>query len=93
MAKNVVLPKAFVSRTVPRLPPECRAGSVPERHPGFCSGGPSVAVGHQHQLQRQRFELKYLIDEATARRVRDFARCHLMRDDHAIPELRYAYPI
>jgi hypothetical protein len=52
-----------------------------------------MAAGHQHQLQRQRFELKYLIDEATARQVRDFARCHLLRDDHAIPELRYAYPI
>lgn len=50
-------------------------------------------MSFNHQLQRNRFELKFIIDDNTARRVRDFARCHLERDAHAIPELHYAYPI
>lgn len=50
-------------------------------------------MAFEHRLQRQRFELKYIIDEPTARLVRDFARPHLQRDEHAIPELHYAYPI
>lgn len=50
-------------------------------------------MAFEHRLQRQRFELKYVIDEPTARLVRDFARSYLQRDEHAIPELRYAYPI
>jgi SPX domain protein involved in polyphosphate accumulation len=43
--------------------------------------------------QRSRYELKYLIDEACARRVRDFVRSYLRRDRHAIPEMRFSYPI
>lgn len=50
-------------------------------------------MSFNHQLQRNRFELKFILDENTARYVRDFARSHLQRDDHAIPELHYAYPI
>jgi hypothetical protein len=46
-----------------------------------------------HRYQRSRYELKYVIDGVCARRVRDFVRCHLQRDDHAIPAMRYAYPI
>jgi hypothetical protein len=46
-----------------------------------------------HRYQRNRYELKYVIDEPCARRVRDFVRCHLRRDEHAIPEMRFSYPI
>ena len=46
-----------------------------------------------HRYQRSRYELKYVIDEACARRVRDFVRSHLQRDRHAIAEMRYSYPI
>jgi SPX domain protein involved in polyphosphate accumulation len=46
-----------------------------------------------HRYQRSRYELKYVIDGACARRVRDFVRGHLRRDVHAIPEMRHAYPI
>lgn len=43
--------------------------------------------------QRSRYEFKYLIDEACARQVKDFARSYLQRDRHAIPAMRYSYPI
>lgn len=49
-----------------------------------------MAVDH---MQRNRFELKYLIDERTARAVRDFARPYLERDEHARAETAYSYPI
>jgi len=44
-------------------------------------------------MQRNRFELKYLIDERCARAVRDFARNYMIRDPHARPEMAYCYPI
>jgi hypothetical protein len=43
--------------------------------------------------QGSRYELKYIIDERCARGVRDFVRAHLARDPHALPEMRYSYPI
>ena len=43
--------------------------------------------------QRSRYEFKYLIDEPCARDVREFARSYLQRDPHAIPAMRYSYPI
>jgi SPX domain protein involved in polyphosphate accumulation len=50
-------------------------------------------MAFDHQMQRSRYELKYVIDEPTARAVRDFARSYLQRDEHSIPSLGYAYPI
>src|SRR5207253_2524147 len=50
-------------------------------------------MAFQHQMQRQRYELKYIVDETTARRVRDFARCHLERDEYAVPAMGHRYPI
>ncbi|HEV8377593.1 MAG TPA: polyphosphate polymerase domain-containing protein [Tepidisphaeraceae bacterium] len=50
-------------------------------------------MAFDHQLQRSRYELKYIIDEVTARSVRDFARSYLQRDEHAIPAMGHAYPI
>lgn len=44
-------------------------------------------------MQRNRFELKYVIDGRTARGVRDFIRGHMVHDPFAKPELAYAYPI
>lgn len=44
-------------------------------------------------MQRNRFELKYIIDERRARGVRDFIRTYLVRDRFARPELEWAYPI
>ena len=46
-----------------------------------------------HHYQRSRYELKYLVDEPCARRVRDFVRSHLKRDPYARQAMRYAYPI
>ena len=46
-----------------------------------------------HQLQGCRYELKYVISEETARRVREFARCYLRHDQYARADMRYAYPI
>ena len=33
------------------------------------------------RMQQSRFELKYLITETTAERVRDFVRCYLSMDE------------
>jgi hypothetical protein len=44
-------------------------------------------------MQRNRYELKYLIDEHCARRVRDFVRVHLRRDRFAQAALGGAYPV
>src|SRR4051794_2046713 len=44
-------------------------------------------------MQRNRYELKYIVDERTARGVRDFVRMHLVHDRFARPELGWAYPI
>jgi SPX domain protein involved in polyphosphate accumulation len=44
-------------------------------------------------MQRNRFELKYIIDEPCARGVRDFIKPHLVHDRFARPEMQWAYPI
>jgi SPX domain protein involved in polyphosphate accumulation len=44
-------------------------------------------------MQRNRFELKYIIDERCARGVRDFIRSYLVHDRYARPDLAWAYPI
>lgn len=44
-------------------------------------------------MQRNRFELKYLISERCARGISDFIRPYLMRDPFARAELGWAYPI
>ena len=36
---------------------------------------------HSDRMQQSRFELKYLITETTAERVRDFVRCYLSMDE------------
>ncbi|MBE3123951.1 MAG: polyphosphate polymerase domain-containing protein [Planctomycetes bacterium] len=46
-----------------------------------------------HRLQGSRFELKYLISEATARGVRDFALSYLVPDPHADPARNCEYPV
>ena len=48
-------------------------------------------MAHQ-RMQRNRFEYKYLIDERSAREVRDFARAYLVHDENARPEMKWAYP-
>ena len=50
-------------------------------------------MSFDHRYQRSRYELKYVIDEACARRVKDFVRSYLHRDAHSIPGMRYHYPI
>ena len=47
----------------------------------------------ENLLQRSRFELKYIISEATAREIRHFARNHLMPDPFADAAKGYAYNI
>ena len=44
-------------------------------------------------MQRNRFELKYIIDERTARGVRDYIRHYIVHDRYARAELGWAYPI
>ena len=49
-------------------------------------------MAFQHRMQRNRFEYKYLIDERCAHDVRSFARAHLVRDEYAKCEMKWAYP-
>lgn len=45
------------------------------------------------QLQGSRFELKYVISEATARGICNFARGYLVADEHADPLRNNTYPV
>lgn len=44
-------------------------------------------------MQASRFELKYLINETTAARVRDFALCYLRMDPYGVGQPDYSYPV
>ena len=48
-------------------------------------------MAHQHKMQRNRFEYKYLIDERCANEIRNFTRCYLVHDENARPDMKYAY--
>ncbi len=45
------------------------------------------------RMQQSRFELKYLISELTAQRVRDFVRCYLAMDEYGVGRPNYSYPV
>lgn len=45
------------------------------------------------RMQQSRFELKYLISERTAQRLRDFVRCHLSMDEYSVGRPNYSYPV
>lgn len=45
------------------------------------------------KMQSSRFELKYVIDETTALRMRDFARCYLDPDEYARKQPDFSYPV
>src|ERR1043166_8983029 len=45
------------------------------------------------RMQQSRFELKYLIKEPTAQRVRDFVRCYLAIDEFGVGKANYSYPV
>jgi hypothetical protein len=44
-------------------------------------------------MQKQRFELKYLITEDTALMVRDFVRSYLDFDEYSVGKPNYSYPV
>jgi len=44
-------------------------------------------------MQQSRFELKYLISEETALKVRDFVRCYLNMDEFGVGQPNYSYPV
>jgi len=45
------------------------------------------------RMQKQRFELKYLITEDTALLVRDFVRSYLDFDEYSVGKPNYSYPV
>src|SRR5437762_2940278 len=45
------------------------------------------------RMQHSRFELKYLIKEQTAEKVRDFVRCYLAIDEYGVGKPNYSYPL
>jgi len=44
-------------------------------------------------MQKQRFELKYLVSEETALMVRDFVRSYLDFDEYSVGKPNYSYPV
>lgn len=47
----------------------------------------------QDKMQQQRFEQKYLVEEAVARRISDFVRCYLTVDEYGTGCPGDAYPV
>jgi hypothetical protein len=45
------------------------------------------------RMQKQRFELKYLVNEDTALMVRDFVRSYLDFDEYSVGKPDYSYPV
>ena len=45
------------------------------------------------RMQHSRFELKYLITEDTAQRIRDFVNCYLDMDEYGVGRPNYSYPV
>lgn len=50
-------------------------------------------MSQDHQLQQQRFELKYLVHEPLTLAIREFLRCHLELDDFGVGRASLAYPV
>lgn len=50
-------------------------------------------MSQTHQLQLQRFELKYVVPEATALKVRDFVRSYLDIDEYGKGQANFSYPV
>jgi hypothetical protein len=45
------------------------------------------------RMQQSRFELKYIITQETALRVRDFVRCYLDFDEYSVGKADFSYPV
>lgn len=50
-------------------------------------------MAQDHRVQQQRFELKYLIDEAITPQIRDFVSSYLVLDDYGMGWHDFAYPV
>src|SRR5256885_30472 len=50
-------------------------------------------MSQDHRLQSQRFELKYLIDEAIAPGIRDFLTSYLELDEYGVGKPNLSYPV
>jgi hypothetical protein len=50
-------------------------------------------MGYQHKLQSSRFELKYVIEEDRARRIRDYVLRFLEPDQHTNPDEGFGYSV
>ena len=45
------------------------------------------------RMQQSRFELKYIIDEETALKVRDFVKCYIDFDEYSVGKPNFSYPV
>jgi hypothetical protein len=50
-------------------------------------------MAQEHRLQQQRLELKYLVEEASTGRLRDFLSTHLELDDYGVGRPNLSYPV
>jgi hypothetical protein len=45
------------------------------------------------RMQQSRFELKYIINEETALKVRDFVKCYIDFDEYSVGKANFSYPV
>ncbi len=45
------------------------------------------------RMQQSRFELKYIIDQETALKVRDFVKCYIDFDEYSVGKANFSYPV
>src|SRR6267142_3301415 len=45
------------------------------------------------RMQQSRYELKYLVNEETAAKVRDFVRCYIALDEYGVGRPNYSYDV
>ncbi|MSR42695.1 MAG: polyphosphate polymerase domain-containing protein [Pedosphaera sp.] len=50
-------------------------------------------MSQDHHIQAQRFELKYIVSEETALRIRDFISAYLDLDDYGVGKPHNSYPV
>lgn len=52
-----------------------------------------MSTSGSHEMQQQRFELKYHLDETTARNVREFVAGYMELDEYGMDKPDYSYPV
>ena len=63
------------------------------KSPKAASSGTGGTAFSRDRMQQSRFELKYLLTEHTAQRMRDFVRSHIDLDEYSVGKEQLSYPV